>query len=242
MQEGWAGRHDIGQSTPTAVPPLTCDTIALGPSAFKSVTPISHYGPHERLPGMSNHETQTASSHETSATNWHSIIDTALGELTVVRDQQGLRGLYFPHHWYRPARDTFGARRDDGFEDIEQQLDEYLAGQRREFEIPRSVQGDSFQHAVWQLIDQIPYGQTVTYGQLASKLADGVTAQQVGAAVGRNPLCIIVPCHRVVGSGGKLTGYAGGVARKRFLLDLEHDHACRSDGSPFQGALLPPMC
>jgi methylated-DNA-[protein]-cysteine S-methyltransferase len=174
--------------------------------------------------------------------NWHSIIDTALGELTVVRDQRGLRGLYFPHHWYRPAADTFGARRDDGFEDVEQQLDEYLAGQRREFEIPRSVHGDSFQHAVWQLIDHVPYGQTVTYGQLASKLADGVTAQQVGAAVGRNPLCVIVPCHRVVGSGGKLTGYAGGVTRKRFLLDVEDDHACRSDGSPFQDALLPPMC
>ena len=190
---------------------------------------------------MSNCETQTASSDETSMATWHSIIDTALGELTVVRDQHGLRGLYFPHHWYRPAVDTFGARRDDGFEGVAQQLDEYLAGQRREFDIPRSVQGDSFQHAVWQLIDEIPYGETVTYGQLASNLADGVTAQQVGAAVGHNPLCVIVPCHRVVGSGGKLTGYAGGVARKRFLLDLEHDHACRFDGSPFQDALLPPM-
>lgn len=175
---------------------------------------------------------------ETTTRPWHSVITTELGELTVVRDDDGLRGLYFPHHWYRPAQESFGPRRDEGFRDVACQLDEYLAGRRRAFQLPLSVRGDSFQRAVWRLVDEIPYGATVTYGALAKRLTGPATAQQVGAAVGRNPLCIVVPCHRVVGLGGKLTGYAGGVPRKRQLLDLERDHASRADGSPFQQALL----
>ncbi|OLP03602.1 cysteine methyltransferase [Mycolicibacterium porcinum] len=170
---------------------------------------------------------------------WHSVIATELGDLTVVRDERGLRGLYFPRHWYRPAQHTFGPRDDGGFDDTIAQLSEFLAGRRRDFALPLSVHGDPFQRAVWQLIARIPYGSTVSYGELVAKIGGPVTAQQVGAAVGRNPVSIIVPCHRVVGSGGKLTGYAGGLARKRFLLDLEHSHNCRSVGAPFQDALLP---
>jgi methylated-DNA-[protein]-cysteine S-methyltransferase len=154
-------------------------------------------------------------------TNWHMVVSTALGELTLVRDADGLRGLYFPHHWYRPDPATFGPRRADGFEAAAGQLAEYLAGQRREFDLPLSPRGDGFQLRVWGLVRQIRYGDTVTYGALAGRLGGDVTAQQVGAAVGRNPLCIVVPCHRVVGAAGKLTGYAGGLARKRHLLDLE---------------------
>lgn len=92
--------------------------------------------------------------------------------------------------------------------------------------------------AVWALIAEIPYGETTTYGELAARLGDGISAQQVGAAVGRNPLSIVASCHRVVGRNGKLTGYAGGIARKRYLLDLERDHLCRSSGILFQGALI----
>lgn len=88
-------------------------------------------------------------SHETPIAPWHSVIVTELGELTVVRDQDGLRGLYFPHHWYRPAQATFGPRRDDGFDELAHQLQEYLAGQRRDFDLPRSVHGDDFQRGVW---------------------------------------------------------------------------------------------
>ncbi|MEZ0051013.1 methylated-DNA-[protein]-cysteine S-methyltransferase [Mycobacterium sp. MAA66] len=188
---------------------------------------------------MSHEQAQADMCHQTPTPTWHSVIVTEMGELTVVRDESGLRGLYFPHHWYRPAQETFGPRRDEGFEDTAEQLCAYLAGQRREFDIALSIHGDPFQQTVWQLIAEIPYGETVTYGGLATQLGDAVAAQQVGAAVGRNPLCIIVPCHRVVGAGGKLTGYAGGIARKRMLLDRERDHACRSSGSPFQDALLP---
>ena len=157
----------------------------------------------------------------TTHANWHTVVSTELGELTLVRDADGMRGLYFPHHWYRPDPATFGPLRADGFDTVIGQVTEYLTGTRREFDLPLHPRGDAFQLRVWDLVGQIPYGDTVTYGALAARLGGDVTAQQVGAAVGRNPLCILVPCHRVVGAAGKLTGYAGGLARKRHLLDLE---------------------
>jgi methylated-DNA-[protein]-cysteine S-methyltransferase len=155
----------------------------------------------------------------------HTTIASRLGELTVVAQDGAVTGLYFPHHWYRPDRASFGARNDAGFHDVRQQLDEYLAGARRRFDVPVRARGDEFQERVWDLVRRIPYGETATYGELARVLADGSTAQQVGAAVGRNPVCILIPCHRVVGASGKLTGYAGGLRRKRFLLDTERDVA-----------------
>ena len=91
----------------------------------------------------------------------------------------------------------------------------------REFELATTVAGEEFQRRVWELIDRIPYGETTTYGEMAPELGDPALAREVGAAVGRNPLSIVVPCHRVVGKDGKLTGYAGGLERKRFLLELE---------------------
>ena len=153
--------------------------------------------------------------------SWHTVVPTALGELTLVRDADALQGLYFPHHWYRPSPVTFGPRHDEGFGEAVGQLGEYLDGQRREFDLALAPRGLEFQEQVWDLVRQVPYGQTMTYGALACRLGRDVTAQQVGAAIGRNPLCVFVPCHRVVGAAGKLTGYAGGLARKRLLLDLE---------------------
>ena len=155
----------------------------------------------------------------------HSVIDSPLGELTVVADGGALTGIYFRHHWHRPAEDTFGPRinaESDGLlAEAGVQLTDYLAGDRTDFNLPITLHGDERQHRVWKLLTAIPYGDTVTYGELAAALADGTTAQEVGQAVGRNPLCIIVPCHRVVGSNGQLTGYAGGLKRKQFLLELE---------------------
>lgn len=156
-----------------------------------------------------------------AATRWHTVVPTVLGELTLVRNADALLGLYFPNHWYRPDPVTFGPRRAEGFDEAAGQLDDYLAGQRRAFDLALGPRGDEFQQRVWNLIRQVPYGDTVTYGALAGRLDGDVTAQQVGAAVSRNPLSILVPCHRVVGAAGKLTGYAGGLARKRHLLDLE---------------------
>ena len=155
----------------------------------------------------------------------HTTIASRLGDLTVVARDGAVTGLYFPHHWYLPDPASFGARNDAWFHDVREQLGEYLAGARRRFDVPVRARGDEFQERVWDLVRQIPYGETVSYGELARQLGDGTTAQQVGAAVGRNPVCILIPCHRVVGAGGKLTGFAGGLQRKRFLLDLERDVA-----------------
>jgi methylated-DNA-[protein]-cysteine S-methyltransferase len=151
----------------------------------------------------------------------HTAVDSPLGELTLVAEDGRLTGLYFPHHWYRPDSATFGERAQTGFGAAERQLAAYFAGDRRQFDLPLDLRGDAFQRRVWELIGAIGYGQTATYGELARKLGDGTSAKDVGAAVGRNPLCVIVPCHRVVGADGSLTGYAGGLARKRFLLRLE---------------------
>jgi len=162
----------------------------------------------------------------------HTTVGSPVGELTLVADDGRLTGVYFPHHWYRPNPATFGPRAEAGdagawsagamFGEARRQLAEYFAGDRERFDLPMDPRGDGFQRRVWDLISRIPYGQAVTYGELARELGDGVLARDVGAATGRNPLCIVVPCHRVAGKDGGLTGYAGGLARKRFLLDLEY--------------------
>jgi methylated-DNA-[protein]-cysteine S-methyltransferase len=153
----------------------------------------------------------------------HTTIPSELGDLTIVARGDTVVGLYFPHHWYRPDPASFGLRSDAGFENVRDQIGEYLAGERQQFEVLIATEGDQRQERVWELVRQIPYGENATYGDLARRLGDNTTPQEVGAAVGRNPVCLLVPCHRVVGAGGKLTGYAGGLARKRFLLDLEAD-------------------
>jgi methylated-DNA-[protein]-cysteine S-methyltransferase len=160
---------------------------------------------------------------------WHTIIASKLGDLTVVAREGIVVGVYFPDHWNRPDSAGFGAYNAVDFEAARDQISEYLAGDRREFTVPMATDGDAFQQLVWAQICRIPYGETATYGELARQIGDGSTPKDVGAAVGRNPLCILVPCHRVLGAGGKLTGYAGGLKRKRFLLDLEAEVAGRSD-------------
>ncbi len=165
----------------------------------------------------------------TTGTSIHTTFASPVGQLTLVADAGRLTGLYFPHHWYQPDPATFGTRSDAEFGEAKRQLAEYFAGERDRFDLPVDARGDEFQRRVWDLVSRIPYGQTTTYGDLARELsgspqrpaARAVLAKDVGAAVGRNPLCIIVPCHRVVGKNGALTGYAGGLGRKRFLLNLE---------------------
>jgi methylated-DNA-[protein]-cysteine S-methyltransferase len=152
-------------------------------------------------------------------TREHTIIDSPLGNLTIVRDGEALTGLYFPVHKYAPDRRTFGSRTDAGFEAVTTQLDEYFAGRRAHFSFELEPHGDDFQRTVWDLVKKVPYGETTTYGAIAAQV--GVTAREIGAAVARNALCILIPCHRVIGRDGSLTGYAGGLDRKRALLDLE---------------------
>ncbi len=151
----------------------------------------------------------------------HTTIDSPLGDLTLVAVDGVLSGLYFPGHWYMPDPDVFGLESERGFEPARRQLAEYFAGERTSFDLATAVAGDEFQRRVWELIDRIPYGETTSYGEMARELGDPTLARRVGGAVGRNPLSVIVPCHRVVGKDGKLTGYAGGLERKRLLLELE---------------------
>ena len=153
----------------------------------------------------------------------HAVLDSPIGRLTVVGDGDIVTGLYFPNHWPRPDRTTFGHRDDTAFPEAARQLKEYFAGQRTAFDVPTQASGPDFDRAVWTEIASVPYGTTATYGDLARSLT--ALPHDVGAAVGRNPLSILVACHRVVGKGGKLTGYAGGLKRKEFLLTLERPPA-----------------
>lgn len=155
----------------------------------------------------------------------HTVVDSPLGALTLVAEGDALSGVYFEGHRRGPSQDSLGPREEAGFEDARAQLEEYFAGRLRHFDLPLAPRGDSFQQRVWKLLEQIPYAETRSYGQLARELGDPALAQAVGAANGRNPLSIIVPCHRVVAADGSLTGYAGGLERKRHLLDLEESAA-----------------
>jgi methylated-DNA-[protein]-cysteine S-methyltransferase len=153
-------------------------------------------------------------------TNDHAwtVYESPIGQLTVLAGPRGLTGLHFPNSDVRLDE----AHRDsDGLRPALDQLSQYFAGDREAFDLDLDLRGTPFQLRVWQLLRQIPFGATTTYGRLAEELGRRDRVRAVGAAVGRTPVPIIVPCHRVVGSDGALTGYGGGLHRKRALLDLE---------------------
>jgi methylated-DNA-[protein]-cysteine S-methyltransferase len=144
---------------------------------------------------------------------------------TPAGDETRIRGIYFDQ-----APHAFGAVGTDATEDVAafstacMQLNEYFSGIRQQFELPLAPVGTPFQLRVWQALATIPYGQTMSYRQIAEAIGRPEAARAVGAANGRNPLSIVVPCHRVIGNDGQLTGYAGGLAAKRCLLELELAH------------------
>ncbi|MFW5470871.1 methylated-DNA--[protein]-cysteine S-methyltransferase [Knoellia sp. CPCC 206435] len=155
----------------------------------------------------------------------HTTLTTDLGDLLAVAEGEALVGLYFPSHWHPPKAGTTGpAVRPTGdpvFEATCRQLAEYLGGERTAFDLRTATDGDAFSERVWTVLVTIPYGSTTTYGAIARELGAPGLAQRVGQAVGRNPVSIVIPCHRVVGADGSLTGYAGGLDRKARLLALE---------------------
>jgi methylated-DNA-[protein]-cysteine S-methyltransferase len=149
-----------------------------------------------------------------------------LGEITLVAEDGSLTGCYMElHRRSTDDEDRLGERDDDSLSAAVAQLTEYFAGERTDFNLPLAPRGDEFQLKVWALLREIPYGQTRSYGDLARALGDVNLSQRVGWANGRNPIGIIVPCHRVIGADGSLVGYAGGLERKRFLLALEEPPA-----------------
>ena len=151
----------------------------------------------------------------------HTVTDSPIGPLTLVARDGVLIGLYMAEHRHRPEASDFGDASEGGFSSAVRQLDEYFAGERTEFDLPLAPQGTAFQRRVWEALRDIPYGETVSYGRLAATIGRPTASRAVGLATGRNPLSIVIPCHRVVGSSGALTGYGGGIERKRLLLDHE---------------------
>jgi methylated-DNA-[protein]-cysteine S-methyltransferase len=159
-------------------------------------------------------------------TTRHTILTTPeLGDLTLVAVGPSLVGVYFPGHWTLPDPAVFGERveleDDPVLARAAGQLREFLRGERTEFDLDTAAHGSAFERRVWALLNEIPFGETTTYGDLADELGDRTLARRVGQAVGRNPLSIVVGCHRVLGKDGELRGYAGGIERKQFLLALE---------------------
>jgi methylated-DNA-[protein]-cysteine S-methyltransferase len=157
---------------------------------------------------------------------FHTIsMSSPVGELRLVAGDRGLRAILWG------AEDVARIASIDGADLVESttpvldaavlQLEEYFAGTRREFDLPLDPLGTPFQQSVWMVLRSIPYGRTMSYGEQATKLGDPNKARAVGAANGKNPLSIVVPCHRVIGSGGHLTGFAGGLEVKSWLLDHE---------------------
>ena len=161
--------------------------------------------------------------------------ESPLGELLQVGDGRALTGLYMD------AGPEPGWERDPAaFREAAGKLGAYFAGELREFDLPLAPRGTPFQQEVWAALREIPYGRTITYSELAAAVGRASAVRAVGAANGRNPISIVIPCHRVIGAGGALTGYGGGLRRKRMLLDLEA--ASRTwtlvgaDGKPYESA------
>lgn len=146
-----------------------------------------------------------------------------LGDMLILATNEALVGLYFVGQKYFPRRDT-AWEENRNLAPISQtigELDRYFAGERIRFEVPLGPYGTAYQHAIWKAISTVGYGETITYGELARRAGFPDNARAAGAATGQNPIGIIVPCHRIIGANGSLTGYAGGLDKKRALLELE---------------------
>lgn len=144
-----------------------------------------------------------------------------VGELLLIDDGHGLSGLQFQDGAHPLAIDENWKKQRGPFASVIKQLGEYFAGGLQRFTIPLSLQGTAFQLSVWQALQTIPYGVTASYGTIAKKIGNPKASRAVGAANGQNPVSIVVPCHRVIGTNGKLVGYGGGLPIKTALLDLE---------------------
>jgi methylated-DNA-[protein]-cysteine S-methyltransferase len=143
------------------------------------------------------------------------VLPTPLGDLLITGDGESVSGLYFPEH---PPVESDGT---GAFEEAVAQLQEWFEGERTEFDLKLDPRGTLFQLRIWETLSEIPFGETASYLEIATKAGSARAARPAGQAIGRNPIAIIVPCHRVIGSTGKLTGYGGGMDRKRWLLEHE---------------------
>jgi methylated-DNA-[protein]-cysteine S-methyltransferase len=151
----------------------------------------------------------------------YTTVASPIGELLLLGDEQALRGLYM-QDGRKPMRIAPGWQQTaSAFANVAAQLHEYFDGRRIAFDVPLLMHGTTFERRVWRALQDIPYGETVSYGELARRIGQPSAPRAVGLANGRNPISVIVPCHRVIGANGSLTGYGGGLERKRILLELE---------------------
>ncbi len=151
--------------------------------------------------------------------------DSPIGSLLLVGNDQALHGLYMQDGRKPKQIESGWERSTTCFADVKAQLREYFAGERLAFDLALVMAGTPFERRVWSALTEIPYGETCSYGELARRLDQPSAARAVGLANGRNPIAVIVPCHRVIGADGTLTGYGGGLERKRILLELESGQA-----------------
>jgi methylated-DNA-[protein]-cysteine S-methyltransferase len=151
----------------------------------------------------------------------HTVIDSPYDALTLVATDGVLSAVHMAGQRHRPPEERFGDRDPRPFAEVERQFGAYFDGELTEFELPLRLDGTPFQRSVWEQLLQIPYGETRSYGELAERLGRRGASRAVGLANGKNPISIIVPCHRVIGSTGSLTGYGGGLDRKQRLLAFE---------------------
>ena len=148
--------------------------------------------------------------------------ESPIGKLLLLGDGTALHRIHFPNERATPPRGAEKAK--DELSEVREQLDEYFLGKRRTFDLKFNLQGTAFQKRVWHLLAEIPYGKTISYGELAKRAGSPKGARAVGAANGKNPLPIVLPCHRVIGKDGSLTGFGGGLSTKTALLKLEREN------------------
>lgn len=163
-----------------------------------------------------------------AGTIWYDELPTPIGSLRLVADAQGLREVWFETGRHRKSPQPDWLLAPERLATPRRQLEEYFAGTRTQFDLELHPIGTPFQLAVWAELGRIPYGATISYGELARRIEQPLAVRAVGAANGRNPLPIVLPCHRVIGSNGNLTGFGGGLPTKRFLLSME-DRVARGD-------------
>jgi len=147
--------------------------------------------------------------------------DTPIGRLTLTSNGEALTGLVFEEERHPRSREGAVETADPILIDAERQVQEYFGKWRRSFDLPLRPEGTEFQREVWRLLGQIPFGETISYLELARRLGNEKAVRAVGMANGRNPISIVIPCHRVIGADGNLVGYGGGLWRKEYLLELE---------------------
>jgi methylated-DNA-[protein]-cysteine S-methyltransferase len=150
-----------------------------------------------------------------------SVMPSPVGRLMLTGDDHVLTGVYFENDTHPPAPQPAWIHDDRPLAAAREQLNDYFAGKRKHFALPIALEGTEFQRQVWEELRRIPFGTTISYAELARRIGLPRAVRAVGAANGRNPISIVVPCHRVIGADGSLTGYGGGLPRKRWLLELE---------------------